>query len=239
MSAAGVDAALLVTSAVYGPDNGYPLEAAARHPDRFGVIGRIDPAAPDLDARVAGWRDQPGMLGIRLIIGSDAERTAYRSGWFDPLFAACARHQVPICLYPPGILPELGATARAHPELVLVIDHLGLSQPPLMPADPDPFGRLPELLALSRHRNVNVKLTGAPTLSTRPYPYDDLWPAIHRVLEAFGPERVMWGSDITRTGPLHSYQEAAGYIRDTAELPATDKRLVLGASLRRVFGWNR
>jgi predicted TIM-barrel fold metal-dependent hydrolase len=236
MDRAGVDGALLVTSAVYGGDNSYPLEAAARHPDRFGVVGRVDPAAADLEETVAGWRER-GLLGIRLIIGSDAERATLRSGGFDRLFRACSTHAVPICVFPPGILSELAPLAESLPGLSLVIDHLGLSQPPLMDAEADPFGRLPELLALARHPNVAVKLTALPVLSSEPFPFLDLWPHLHRVLAAFGPERVIWGSDATRTAGLHSYEEAVAYIRDSAELSAADKELILGASLRRIFDW--
>ena len=236
MDRAGVDAALLVTSAVYGSDNSYPLEAAARHPDRFGVVGRVDPSAADLEVRVADWRKR-GLLGIRLILGNEAERATLRGGGFDRLFRACAAHSVPICLFPPGILPELGPLAESLPELSLVIDHLGLSQPPLMDAEADPFGRLPELLALARYPNIAVKLTAAPILSGEPFPFLDLWPHVHRVLAAFGPQRVMWGSDATRTAARHSYEEAVAYIRNSSELGAVDKELILGANLRRIFDW--
>jgi L-fuconolactonase len=238
MDAAGVDAALLVTSAVYGPDNSYPLEAAARHPNRFRVVGRADPDALDLEEALAQWKSR-GLVGLRLIVGSDAERARVRAGGFDRLLRACARHGLPVCLFPPGILPELAPVAESLPELSMVIDHLGLAQPPLMDADADPFARLPDLIRLARFPNVAVKLTAAPVLSRQPYPFADLWPHIHRVLDAFGPERVMWGSDGTRTAGLHTMEQAAGYLRDTQELGMPDKALVMGAALRHLFGWPR
>ncbi len=237
MDATGVDAALLVTPAVYGADNSYTLEAAARHPDRFAVVGRTDPTAPDIEERMAGWRAQRGMLGLRLLIGSEQECAAFRAGGFDRVFAACARHGVPLCVFPPGILPELASVAAANPDLQLVIDHLGLSQPPLMQAETDRFGRLPELLDLARFPNVAVKLTAVPALSSRGFPFDDVWPALHRVIEAFGPRRLAWGSDHTRTASLHTYTEALAYLRDTGEVSAADKAELLGGTLRRLFGW--
>jgi predicted TIM-barrel fold metal-dependent hydrolase len=237
MDATGVDGALLVTPAVYGADNTYTLEAAARHPGRFAVVGRVDPEAPDIEERLASWQEQPGMLGIRLLIGSEKERAAFRAGKLDRVFSAAARHAIPVCVFPPGILPELARVASAHPDLQLVIDHLGLSQPPLMQAEADPFGRLPELLELARLPNIAVKLTALPALSSRKFPFDDIWPALHRVLNAFGPRRLVWGSDHTRTASLHTYTEALTYLRDTNEVSSADKVQLLGGSLRRLFGW--
>lgn len=49
----------------------------------------------------------------------------------------------------------------------------------------------------------------------------------------------MWGSDHTRTAPLHSYAEAVDYVRETGELSAFEKEAILAGTLRRVFGWDR
>jgi L-fuconolactonase len=236
MDAAGVDAALLVTIAPYGADNSYALEAAANQPDRFAVVGRVDPGAADLEERIAGWRGA-GMVGVRLIIASEAERAAFRGGGYDRLFGVCGEHALPLCVYPPGILSEIGEVAARHPMLPLVIDHLGLAQPPLMRPDPEPFQRLPELLALARLPNVAVKLTGMPALSREPPGFGDLAAPLLRILEAFTPGRVMWGSDATRTAVLHSYADAVAFVRDRVELDVETKAAVMGTTLRRVFGW--
>lgn len=238
MDAAGVAAALLVTSAVYGSDNSYALEAVARHPDRFRVVGRADPDAADLEDALAGWRAR-GIVGLRLIIGSEAERSRFRSAGFHRLFRACAANRIPVCVFSPGILPELGPLAEWLPELSIVVDHLGLAQPPLMDADADPFGRLPDLIALARFPNISVKMTAAPVLAREPYPFADLWLHLHSVLHTFGVQRVMWGSDHTRTAALHTFEEAVGYVRDSGELSASDKAQVLGGTLRGVFDWPR
>jgi L-fuconolactonase len=238
MDAAGVDAAVLVTIAAYAPDNSYALEAARTYPGRYAVVGRIDHTDPELDARVAGWRGE-GMVGIRLILGSEAERSAFRAGDYDALFAACERHRVPLCVFPPGILGELVPVARRHPGLPLVLDHLGLASPPLMRADDPPFGRLPELLALAELPNVAVKLTGICALSGERYPFADLWPHIHRLLGAFGPDRLLWGSDSTRTESLFPYREAVAFMSESGELSDADRHAVMGGSLRRIFAWPR
>jgi L-fuconolactonase len=238
MDGAGVDAGLLVTIAPYAPeDNSYALEAAVAHPDRFAVVGRIDTSSPDLETKIAGWRTA-GMVGLRQIIVSEAEVATFRTGGYDRLFAACERHQVPLCVYP-RILPELRTVAARHRGLQLVIDHVGLAQPPLMPAETEPFGRLPQLLALADLPNIAVKLTGLPSLSAEGYPFADVWPALMRLLDAFSPERVLWGSDATRTAPLHSYRDGVRFIREHPDLDRGTKTLLLGGALRRLFRWPR
>jgi len=237
MEAVGVDAAVLVNPSIYGWDNSYSLELAERHPGRFGVVGLVDPAAPDVDEKLAGWRDQPGALGVRVVILSEEHERRLEAGGYEPIFAAAERHGVPVLLFTPRLLRVVGTIARAHADLQLVVDHLGLVQPPLMEPEEDRFADLPQLLALGELENVAVKCTGAPTLSREPYPFSDLWPHLERVIEAFGPERVMWGSDITRVQGMHTYCEAASFMRHTDQLSADEKALVMGASLRRLLRW--
>jgi predicted TIM-barrel fold metal-dependent hydrolase len=238
MDVAGVAAALLVTSAVYGSDNSYALEAVSRHPDRFRAIGRADPEAADLDEVLGAWRAK-GLVGLRLIIGSEAERSKFRARGFHRLLRTCAASRLPVCVFPPGILAELGPLAESLPEVSIVIDHLGLAQPPLMDPESDPFGRLPDLIALAGLPNIFVKMTAVPVLANEPYPFADLWPRLHSVLDAFGPERVMWGSDATRTAALHTFEQAVDYVRESSELSSAEKAQVLGGTLRRVFDWPR
>src|SRR5262245_370854 len=66
MSAAGVDRVVIVPPSWQGVLNDYALEAACSHPDRFVVMGLLDVHASDARERVANWRQQPGMLGLRL-----------------------------------------------------------------------------------------------------------------------------------------------------------------------------
>jgi predicted TIM-barrel fold metal-dependent hydrolase len=237
MEGVGVDAALLVSPRIYGDDNGYALEAARRHPRRFGVIGRVDPLSDDLEARLAGWRSQPGALGLRLVIVSEEERQSFLQDRLDPFFASAERQGVPLCIYPPGLLGQVALVADMHPGLTLVIDHLGLYQPPALAPGADSFEHLPELLRLARCENVSVKLSGLPNISTERFPFTDLWPRIHPVLNAFGSARALWGSDITRVDNRHPYADSIAYLRDTGELSESDRAMILGGNVRRLFRW--
>jgi L-fuconolactonase len=238
MDEVGVDAAILVTSSRhYGVDNSYALEAAARHPDRFRVVARVDPADPAVGEQIAAFGADPLVLGVRLLTMSDPDRARFRDGGFDPVFAAAAESDIPLCIYPTGTLPLVAETARRFPDLQLVVDHLGLVQRPVATPGSDPFAELPELLALAPYANVTVKLSGVATLSWQPFPFEDVWPHVHRVLEAFGPERVMWGSDATRAEGVVTYAEGVRWLTDAGELGEDELALVLGQTLRRVFRW--
>jgi predicted TIM-barrel fold metal-dependent hydrolase len=239
MDKAGVDAAVIVMPAIYGYDSRYGQAAATDHPSRLGVVGRVDALAADLEDVVGAWRSRPGMLGMRLLAMTAAEGEALAGGRFDPLLAAAQRHRVPICIYAPRQMPVVLAAARRFPDLALVVDHLGVPQGSTRVGNEDPLATLPEVLALAAAPNVSIKVTGVPSLSSRPYPFHDVWPALRRVIEAFRIERVMWGSDFTRTAAHHTYGEAIGYIKDSGELTPVEKRALLGANLRRIFDWPR
>jgi L-fuconolactonase len=238
MEAVGVEAAVLVNPSVYGWDNRFSLDAAAAHPSRFGVIGLVDPARPDVDEQVASWREQTGALGVRVVLLSPEHASRLEAGGYEPLLAAAERHRVPVCVFAPRHLDLVAAIARARPDLQLVVDHLGLAQPPLMDPDDPPFADLGSLLALAEHANVAVKCTAAPTLSGEPYPFADLWPHLHRVLDAFGIERTLWGSDVTRVQGMHTYADAVGFVLHGDELTTAEKAELMGGTLRRVLRWN-
>ncbi len=237
LDATGIDAAVLVATSHYGWDNGYSLEAAEMYPGRFAVVGRVDHTREDVDEAVQEWRAHPAAVGLRVIVVSDAVRDQLRDGAYARLLAACQRHEVPVCVFPPGYLAEVNAIAAAYPDLQLVIDHLGLAQPPLMTPDPDRFQRLPELLDLARHPNIAVKLTAAPTLSLGGFPYRDIWRRARQVLEAFGPERVMWGTDWTRVMDVLTLEQGTQWITGTDLLSDAEKELVLGRTCKRIFRW--
>jgi len=238
MDGVGVDAALLVATSHYGWDNSYSVEAAQRDPKRFAVIGRINPADSDVEDQVQAWKVNPVAVGLRILILSDVHRDQLASGYFDRLLRAAELHSLPMTVFPAGYLPAMKTAAERFPNIQWIIDHLGIAQPPLMTPDPQPFQRLPELQALARLPNVAVKVSAIPTLSKEIYPFLDLWPFLHSLIDAFGLDRMMWGSDWTRVESLFSYGEGLRYIQDTAELTSEEKQRILGGTLKRIFKWN-
>jgi L-fuconolactonase len=233
MYAVGVDAALLTSPMVYGWDHRYAFDAAARHPGKFGVVGPLGPTTPNLEERVRTFRDQPGGVGVRVVVLPGTEGGLNAEGYVR-IFATAERADVPIFVAGTGLLRSVPDVARAYPNLQLVIDHLGLLT---FLKDVDRFAMLPDLLALAEFDNVAVKCTAAPDMSKESYPFLDLWPHLHRVLDAFGPERVMWATDITQHFHQLTYCEAVDYMRRTDQLSESEKEFVLGKTLRRVLRW--
>jgi L-fuconolactonase len=238
MDDVGVDGAILVSSTRHdGTDNRYALESAARHPEHFRVVVRIDAADPGLPGQVAAAAGDERVVGVRLLATSDPERERFRAGGYDPAFAAAQAEGIPLCIYPPGMLGEVEDAARRFPDLQIVVDHLGLWQRPIAAPGSDPFADLPQLLALAACPNVAVKLSAVPTCCWQPFPFPEVWPHVHRVLEAFDADRVMWGSDCTRAAGIVSYAEGLRWLTDAGELSDGDLALLLGRTVRRIFDW--
>src|SRR5437016_542038 len=99
-------------------------------------------------------------------------------------------------------LEEGTALIDRNPETRFIIDHLGILQPRVPPAPPQPsvdkiWADLPKVLELARRPNVVIKVSGACTLSREPYPFNDIWDPLARVFDAWGFERCLWGTDWT------------------------------------------
>ncbi len=72
--------------------------------------------------------------------------------------------------------------------------------------------------------NVRVKISGACTMSHQPFPYDDIWDPVLRVIDAFGLDRCMWGTDWTRTIGMLTYEQGVAPFRDTNVCPRTTRQ---------------
>ena len=132
-------------------------------------------------------------------------------------------------------------------ELLTEMDAAGVDAAVIHPPGWDPnsselaaeaFEKLPELLALARYPNVAVKATGAPNYSSEGYPFRSIQPYLRQVFDAFGPERMFWGTDISRMRP--SYRECVTFF--TEELPwlsERDKELIMGRALLAWLDWQR
>src|SRR5712672_3108547 len=93
------------------------------------------------------------------------------------------------------------------------------------------------LLALAQYENVRVKISGACTMSHQPFPYDDIWEPVLRVIDAFGLDRCMWGTAWTRTIGMLTYEQGVAPFRDTKRLSENDKAVLMGGTLQNVYRW--
>jgi predicted TIM-barrel fold metal-dependent hydrolase len=154
------------------------------------------------------------------------------------VLAEAGRYSLPVNLACTGRLEQAGQLAARNPNTQLVIDHLGLQQPPTPPAPPQPFAELPKVLALAAHPNIAIKISGACTLSHEPFPYKDIWDPLARIFDAFGFNRCMWGTDWTRAVALLTYKQGVDAFRVTDRLSDSDRATLMGETLARVYNWS-
>ena len=231
MDEAGVDRAVLVPPSWEGDRNDLACEAARLHPDRFAVMGRLAIERPESRDLIDAWKQQPGMLGIRLTFHGAlrALLTEGNAGWFWP---AAEKAGIPLMVFVPGSVPVIDAIAERHPGLRFVIDHLALGAG----KDDAAFAGLPDVLKLARLPNVAVKASALPVYSSEPYPFPGLHKYVRQVYDAFGPRRTFWGTDWTRL-PC-TWREAISLF--TEELPwlgDSDKDWIMGRAICEWLAW--
>lgn len=237
MDEAGVDRVVIVPPSWPGDRNDYALEAARRHPSRFGVMGRIALRNPQSAALLPAWRSQPGMLGVRLtFLNKDLAMLSDGSAeWFWP---AAEKAGLPVMFLAGEIGPYFARVAERHPGLQLIVDHMGLSLSVPAVREGKLDGPLSNVLALAKYPNVSVKLSSAPTYSHQAYPFADMKPHLKRVFEAFGPKRCYWGTDITNSFDKATYRQRITHFTETLDfLSESDKDMVMGRALLERLRW--
>jgi predicted TIM-barrel fold metal-dependent hydrolase len=236
MDEAGVDAAIIHPPASWDPgSNELAVEAARQHPDRLAILGNFPLDRPESRALIDGWKSRPGMLGLRFTFLQPHQKTWPTDGTIDWLWPAAERAGIPVALLAAGFLPRVGEVAERHPRLKLIIDHLGR---PSGTKDDAAWASLPDMLALARHPNVAIKATGAPSYSSEPYPYRNIHGHLRRIYDAFGPDRMFWGTDITRM-PCSWRQCVTMFTEELPWLQGRDLELVMGRAVCAWLDWKR
>jgi L-fuconolactonase len=233
MNAAGVDRGVILPPSWEGERNDLALEAARLHPHRFAIMGRLAIERPESRALVPTWKDQPGMLGVRLTLTREMHRGWLSDGTADWFWEAAERYAIPVMVSVAGSVPKIAEVAARHPELRLVIDHLAL---PGTTRDAALGPALEPVLRLAPYANVAVKASALPCYVTETYPFPSLHPHIRRVIETFGPQRVFWGTDLTRL-PC-PYRQAVSLFTEALDfLSDSDKEWIMGRSIATWLNW--
>jgi L-fuconolactonase len=234
MDRAKVDRAILVPPSFDHDRNDYALEAVRSHPDRFAIMGRVALKAADRDM-LAGWRAQPGMLGVRLTFHRDSDRPWLTDGTADWFWPQAERHDIPVMVHVPERLAEIDAIAARHPGLRIIVDHMGFARATM---DGAASAAVERMNALARHPNVFVKVSALPCFSTEPYPFRNLREPLRRVIEAFGPRRAFWGSDVTRVPATCSYRQTVTHFTEKLDfLSADELEWIMGRGLADCLRW--
>ncbi len=233
MNTAGIHRAIITPPGWEGDYNDKAIEAAQLNPDRLAVMGRFALDLPENRGKVVGWKEQPGMLGMRLSFNGPHKRRWLSDGTVDWFWPIAEKSGLGIMIYVPGNLPPVKKIAERYPGLNLIIDHMAC---PRGSKDEAAFAYIGELCDLARYPNVAVKLGALPCYSNESYPYPTLHPFIRRAYDAFGPQRLFWASDFTRL-PC-SYTMSKTLITEEMKwLAKDDLEWIMGRGVCEWLGW--
>jgi predicted TIM-barrel fold metal-dependent hydrolase len=235
----GITHYVLVQTIYNGWDNRYLAECVKAHPRQFRGHGLIDPTDPKAADKLVYWMREQGLAGMRFspiyYKGKDDWLNAAAS---NPVWEKAAELGAVFNFFiATQQLPKLEDMVRRFPRVPVIIDHLARID--LKAADPMP--EFNKLLALARHPNVWVKMSELSELSpSRRFPFRDLYPWVLRLYDAFGPDRLLWGTGYpgaTRAQDKRpSLQEELDLIRN--EIPfftAEDRAKILGINAARLW----
>ena len=236
MDEAGVDGAILVPPSFDGDRNDYALEAASKHGDRLAVMGRVSLQAGAANTALSRWKEPPGMLGIRLTFHRDKDRPWLTDGTADWFWPEAERYKIPVMVHAPERIATVQQIAARHPDLTIIYDHMGFARETM---DDRAMARVQELLPLAALTNAFVKVSALPCYSTEPYPFKNLREPLRRVIDAFGPRRCFWGSDITRVPTSCSYRQVVTHFTEELDfLSADDLEWIMGKGLATCLNWH-
>jgi len=214
------------------------FKAVSDYPGRFAILGSLPLDQKASQARIAGWRQQQGMLGLRYSFLHDPARQWLADGTINWLWEEAEKSGVPIAMLATDSLADIAHIAERHPGLRLTIDHLGGRGGLTTLKDHAAMTHMPQLVALAKYPNVAVKATGAPGYSAEAYPFPTMQAYLRKIYDAFGPQRMFWGTDISKM-PCSWRQCVTMFTEELQWLSEHDKRLVMGDALCAWWGWQR
>jgi len=227
----GVDRVVLVQMSYYGLDNSFMLDAIKERPEVFRGIAVVNGKGKDPDTQMRRFA-RMGVRGFRLYPEEVADAVLEQGG-FRKMFLSGAEERLSLCLLMnPDSLAVVDKQCRKFPDTPVVIDHLSRigMEGAIREAD------VRALCALAKHPEVRVKLSGFYALGQAKPPHLDLGPLVKHIYEAFGPKRLMWGSDCPFQVAHETYQDALSLIRSRLDfISDEDKEWILGGTAHELF----
>lgn len=229
----GVARIVLIQMSFYGFDNSYMLDTMRRFPGVFSGVGVIDDSAkaPQQEMRrlaksgVRGFRIYPRNMPVDRWLDGAGMQAMWKCGGEDGL-AMCH-------LVNPDALAAIARMGRKFADTPIVIDHfarIGVS-------GEIRETELDQLCQLAKNPRAYVKTSAFYALGKKQAPYLDLAPMIRRLLDAYGPERLMWATDCPyQVQEGHTYEDSIALVRDRLDfLSAGDREWLLRKTAEKVF----
>ena len=210
MEEAGVDRAVIVQPVYYLYDNRYVAECLRRFPGRFAAIGLVDRHAPDAPDQLQRLVEEHGFGGLRIHLSRPDDPAEWAAPDQDRIWRRAEELGACFIVYGPApLLPAVEPIIARFPGVKVVLDHMGRA-----PTDEDPpYPQLGIVLNLARYPNVYVKFTPQGLRSKLSYPHRDTFPTFRRIYDAYGPGRLMWGTDFPHVLKTPGYRPALELFR--------------------------
>lgn len=232
MDKAGVAGAILIPPSFEGDRNDLVLDAVNRYPDRFRALARLTLDAADARQQMERLAGAWQFMGTRVTFAGPM-RGWLQDGSLDWFWPAAAELKINVSVYPFGQLEALEPVLKANPNVRLSLDHLALG---LDVKDEAMLPVIEQVIRFARYPNLAVKATCLPSYVSEPFPFPKLQKIVRRLLDAYGPERVFWGSDLTRL--TCSYEELITFFHEAlVERSPRDVKLVMGDAAAQWYGW--
>jgi len=233
MDAAGVaKAAVVHSSTTYGFDNAYVVDGCNQYKDRLVAVGSVDMLADDVQQTIKRWADA-GLAGLRIFTGGSTKD-------FDPseldnpksfkAWEMCAELGLPMCIQTGPIgLPQVRMLAEKFPRVNIILDHLG--RPDVL--DGPPYANAQSLFDIADLPNVYMKLTPRifGDVKKEKASAETFFP---RVVEAFGAQRLAWGSNFPTSPGLLSEILATAQA-GLASLSEEDREWIFGKTALKLY----
>lgn len=237
LQAEDIDACIAVQARADEAENVFLLDLADAHPWIAAVVGWIDLFADDAPARIAHWRARPRFKGLRHLLQDDPDvgATLADARFNAGVAAAQAQDLVfEVLVRGPAQLAHVLAFCARHAQHWLVLDHLG--KPAIGGAGEADWRRHLQSLAVQPH--VLCKVSGLVTeIATPRIERDAVFRHLDVALDAFGAERLMFGSDWPVCLLRADYAEVAALVRDwSACLSDRERELLWGGNAVRCYG---
>lgn len=233
----GIGRVVLIQHSVFHLwDNSYLIDAVRRHPKTFRVQGMVDDHAREPGAAMKKLLPL-GVTGFR--ITPFVRKKEEQADWLQTpgmaeMWTTGAKTRQAMCLLiNPSDLAATDAMCEKHPDTPVVIDHFARIGADGEIRDVD----VKALCKLARHKNTYVKVSAFYALGKKKPPHEEMAPLIRRLLETYGPKRLMWGSDSPyQIQGANSYKSSITLVRDRLDfLSKPDRQWLLGKTAEAVF----
>ena len=231
---AGIERTILVQAAPTVAETEYLLGLAAEAPFVAGVVGWADLEAENAAQQIAAFAQQSKLVGLRPMLQDlDDDEWILRPAVKAALQAMEAAGLRFDALVTPRHLPHLMRCLAARPGLNVVIDHG--AKPDISGGALD--GWAAQMRGIAAETSAFCKLSGLVTETGGKWTEKTLKPYVDVLLEAFGPARLMWGSDwpvVNEAGGYAAWHSAATALTEGCSLDEHD--LIFGGTAQRFYG---